>query len=358
MQQRWNYTFGIGKLKKALLQGFTLADDGSLRLAMDEGHYAFLRRVDSFTQGFSWGRLCMEAWLPEECMLIVRGMALEQEEGVSEYLRDPDIPPSEKILIFKRQDGICSVGHRDILLYGLTGRYLFLCIQVAGSGKGRIGEIKLHNPGDNFMQTFPEIYQEQGSFFHRYLSVFSSVYNDIGEELQQLDRYLDFDEAPGELLPYFAHWLGLWQEGDFLEEEMFRRLLKNAYRLNRIKGTKQAVEELLELVLGEKVIIVERNLMEGYIASEDAKTLRKLYGASPQDVTVLVNRAPDEKLQAQLMQLIRLFKPARCRVRLVFYRNCSYLDSYCYLDYNARTEQKEQGRLDEKQQVGGNYVLV
>ena len=55
-------------------------------------------------------------------------------------------------------------------------------VEVMGEGVS-IGNIRVEAPGDNFMQTFPEVYREKNSFFHRYLSVYSSIYNDFQEKL-------------------------------------------------------------------------------------------------------------------------------------------------------------------------------
>jgi len=52
-----------------------------------------------------------------------------------------------------------------VLLYGLNGRYLYLVLELIGLGEGKITGMKVDSQGDNFMNTFPEIYRERGGYF-------------------------------------------------------------------------------------------------------------------------------------------------------------------------------------------------
>jgi phage tail-like protein len=276
---------------------------------------------------------------------------------------------SEKLAYFVR-DGEQFVGHEDVLLYNLTGEYLWIAVEVEegirrseteDAGVSRLSDMRLDTQGDNFLWTFPEIYQEEGGFFHRYLSIFSSIYQDMSEQIANLDRLLDIDETPVPFLLELAEWLGFSAEGDFPDEEMLRRLVKELYGLNRIKGTKEVIRRLTGIVLGAKtcrqLLIIERNRLEGHIPDNVRATYQRLYGSGMHDVTILVKHGADERLHSQLMYLIRQFKPARSHIRLVFSQQCSSLDSYCYLDFNAALSRKGHARTDRGSRMDGTVFM-
>ncbi|MDE7029882.1 MAG: hypothetical protein K2P63_07880, partial [Lachnospiraceae bacterium] len=154
-----------------------------------------------------------------------------------------------------------------------------------------------------------------------------------------------------------ADWFGFEAEGDFLDEELLRRLIKEIYSLNRMKGTKQVMKNLIRTVSGDESHIIERNRIRGFIPGEVKETYQKLYGSTMQDVTILVKRQEDEKLQSQMLYLLQQFKPVRSRVRLVFSNRCSNMDSYCYLDYNAAISSRGYAHTDHSNRMNGTVIL-
>ena len=337
--QEQNYTIGYQRLKKAYCHGFHISAQGEIFLSEGESHVLILGVLDSFCKGFTWGRLHFSAQLPKDCVVILQGFAQDGEEEAAGKLNDfllaKSISPQEKRDCFSRMVGIRSVNHTDILLYELTGQYLWLYLEVAGEGEGCIRDMVVYNPGDNFMQTFPEIYQEPGGFFHRYISIFSTLYQETGQAFAGLGRYIDFDRAPAFMLPVLAEWLGIQIPEGFLEEGVFRRFLKEAYGLNKKKGTREAVIEIVELVIGVRPVIVEGNCLSKSVRGDGREIFRRLFGCDMW-ITVLIFYPGRERIREQMRCLLPQFMPARSRLRLVFCRECSTLDSYCFLDKNAR----------------------
>lgn len=363
MAESRNYTIGENRIGKGALAGLKLKGD---RLVLTEGahHTLFLPAINSYEENSMWGRFRLKASLPGSCILVLRAFAKDAEETeqekvweADEYLLNQTVAPEEKLKFFENADCAKSVNCQNLLLYELSGQYLWLCVEIIGIGEGELSGLYLESLGDNFMQTFPEIYQERGGFFHRYMSIFSSMYQELQDKIDHVEDWLNVEKAPEPLLHLFAGWLGLELEGEFLEEAVLRRLLKEAYGLNRIKGTRQAVIRLVELVLGEQVIVVERNLLNCHADREEGKLYNRLYGTSKQDITVLINRKSDEKLQAQLLYLLKQYKPVKSRLKLVFYRDCNRLDSYCFLDGNARLGYLTGGRMDENYAMDGSVIL-
>ncbi|MDE6911296.1 MAG: hypothetical protein K2P44_12625 [Lachnospiraceae bacterium] len=359
MQDKRIYTITETKLEMAYYEGFkrlgsTLYAQGGMC------NFLILNRFCSYERESKWGRFHCKASLSPSSTLKIYAFAVDAESGqeheLNAFFHNQDIPIQEKRGYFMR-GGVSFVNHEDVLLYALQGEYLWIAVEIEEAGNDRLYDMRLDSQGDNFMQTFPEIYQEENGFFHRYMSVFSSVYQDLSDEIAGMDRYLNIETTPLPVLMQIADWFGFEAEGDFLDEELLRRLIKEIYALNRIKGTKQVLQNLIRAVLEDEAYIIERNRMRGYIPRAVKETYQKLYGSAMQDVTVLIKRPEDEKLQSQMMYLLQQFKPVRSRVRLVFSNQCSNMDSYCYLDYNAALSSKGYAHTDNNNRMNGTVIL-
>jgi len=350
------------KLKRAYIEGFTLLENGVLSLSDSESgvHFVLLNRFCSYKENTKWGRFHCRANLAQNQTLRILAFATDgtssQAEKLNSFFQDAAVSMKEKKEYFI-QHGIQFLNHSDVLLYELVGEYLWIVLEVEGGGSGTLSELVLDSRGDNFMQTFPEIYQEEGAFFHRYMSIFSSVYQDVAAEISSLDKYLDIERTPAAVLTELAGWMGFDVEGAFLEEDKLRKLVRALYSLNRIKGTKEAIKRLIKLVFDEEAVIIERSRIESYIAKGSKRTYQRLYGSSNQEVTILINRPLNEKLQAQMLFLIRQFAPVRSQMKLLFVQDCDMLDTYCYLDYNASLAVITNGGLDIGSRLDGMAIL-
>jgi phage tail-like protein len=349
------YSLGKNHLKHAQLYRMAMEADGALgSVGGDEEHWALLPMLDSGMEDCAWGRFQMDADCSGDAIYYLYVMA-SNERDVDIQLCDPKLPPEEKRKLF-RQGGGLRIGRSDILLYGLTGRYLWLMLEVIGEG-AVFRNLKVQAPGDNFMATFPEVYREKNSFFHRYLSVFSSMYNDFQEKLDHRERLLDIANASEERLLLYAHWLGLELTGGYLETEVLRTLVREAGELNRRKGTKACIERICQIMIGETPKIVERSLLQRYVYTDNQAQIDRLYGDSPYDVTLMIRTPVDEKKKKQLFLLLNQFKPVRSRLRMVYLQESGVLDEHTYLDQNALTFAQSDGVLDEGQLSDGTIIL-
>lgn len=359
------YKIGPSRLARGLLEGFTLTEDGSLCTQEDcEQHRAILAALDSAQEDCPWGRFTFRAQMEGEAVLTVRAYASNEPVlldgtrllSVNEFLLDPNEPPRRKRKLFEAAGGIRQVGGSDMLLYGQTGRYLWLWVEITGAVQARLDGLRVLVPGDNFYRTFPALYrndQPDTSFLHRYLSIFSSMYNDLQDTVDGLSRYLDLDTAPAEALPLFASWLGLELDGNFLDEDSLRALLKIAPQLIAAKGTRRAIELVTSLFVDEPVCLVERNLLD----RTQLSTASKLYGQTPYDFTLLIPRTSDELLHARLRFLVDQFKPIRSRAHIVFLGDEGGLDAFSYLDLNAKILQVTTGSMDDGHSYSGMTCL-
>lgn len=361
------YSIKRNRLEKGLTTGFTFEEDGTLVMNEHEAYHAVcVRALDCATNDGGWGRLSFDTEYPENMTCYVHVKALNQtmfyrEETltrIDDFLCDPEESPTLKREFFTRTEGSRHVNHSDILMYEQSGRYLYFMIEFIGEGRGYVKNIRADRGGDNFMQTFPEVYRERGSFFHRYLSVFSSIYNDFQQDIDRLPGLLNVDTCPVQLLGTYGKWLGIDLDCDIRDEQVLRTLVREAYSLNRMKGTKKAISRIAQIVLGEEVLILERNVMQDYMSSMDRKDLAELYGSSIYDVTMLVNHPVSDLEKSQLMYLIDQFKPLRSRIHIIHLKSDGILDSHNYLDMNARVFEVENGNLDDEQIMDGVVTLV
>lgn len=340
-------------LSRGLLEGLAL--EGDVLSAAAEGS-VFLPALDSAVPDCAWGRVSVRCALGPESMLTIRAFASDQDALVRKgaavktdhVLLDPEVPREEKERLFTMAEGLERSGTPDVLLKGQRGRYLWLWLEVSGGDGGRLEDIRVYVPGDNFFRTLPQAYQSDGDFLERWLSIFSTMYQELQEEIDSLPDLLDIDTAPEALLPMFASWLGLDPGG--LAAEELRRLLKAAPELLPRKGTRWAVERVVKLFVPEEAYIVERNLLPQ--GQRDT-----LYGSTPYDFTVLLARSRDERLQMCLERLIGWFKPARARCRVVFLAEGGGLDAFTYLDINGTVRQNAPGNLDGGHAMAGTAYL-
>ena len=184
------------------------------------------------------------------------------------------------------------------------------------------------------------------------------MFNDFQEEIERLPELLDVDTCPAQLLNTYGKWLGIDLDCDIQDETVLRKLVREAYSLNRMKGTKKAIERIAEIVLGEKVLILEHNIMQEYLTGKDRSDIADLYGNSIYDVIMLVEHPISELVKSQLMYLLDQFKPIRSRIHIVHLKSDGMLDSHSYLDMNARVFDVENGTLDECQSMDSVVTLI
>ena len=349
------YSIKKNRIRSGYYPGFDLKEDGTLESVQGETlHYLFLRAIDSAANDSGWGRLSYNIECDENVVCYVYAAALNEDSfyrsgkptRIEDFLCSADEDPQIKKEFFRRINAQRFAGRSDILLYSQKGRYLYLMLEVIGDGRCAISGMKADADGDAFMKTFPEVYREYNSFFHRYMSVFTSVYEEFQDDINRLPEYLDLDTCPARLLCGYGRWLGIELGEDFFDEQTLRLLVKEAYSLNRMKGTRAVLERLTEIVLGKKALVLERNMMSKYIDSDVMAEFERLYGNSVYDVTILVDDAISEVKKSQLMFLLNQYKPVRARLHMIYLKRNGNLDNYSYLDINAKVPDAIEGILD------------
>lgn len=329
MEREHIYSFSGEKLKNVYTEGMELSRDrrSSYDRLMSYGDgVIILPYIDGGPGRFGWGRLHVSMELTPKAVYTVYVMSLPEAPA------DGSFPTR---LSFLSSDAEVFVNKEDMLLYGAEGRYLSVMIAVSGEGLKAVGDIRIYAKGDFLMDMFPDVYRQRNSVFHRYLSVFSTVCQDMEEKIDRLPELLIPDKAPEHMLFTMAEWMGLDLRGDFLEEDTVRLLVSEAYMLNRKRGTREALSRMAQILTGERPVIIERNLMPAANDKERGELENRLYGSDIYDVTVIIVGGKKQYRHSQLLFLLNQMKPVRCRLKLICADKSSQLDSYTYLDING-----------------------
>ena len=358
ISKNWDRYLWLENMKKTSANGLDRIRDG-------KAAYFMYSAIDGSVNEQEWGRLKLEVQCDREAVYIIHVFALDDtcflRKGIITKIDDFLADETVDILIkrqFMAQVGeVKRVNRDDILLYSLKGRYLWIFVEIQGMGNFSCQNIVLDAVGDNFMATFPEIYQERDSFFHRFLSVMSSEYNDFQRGIDCKQDFLDIDKAPLELLEQYASWFGFNINGGFLTEDKLRLFMHNIAFLTKRKGTKEALEKVVEIVLDEKPSIVERNLMVENDMATEVTVLNELYGDSPFDVLILTTVALKDEEKKHLLGFLEQFKPVRCNMDVIFLKTNGELDNYTYLGVNAKLSDAENAVLDNGTELDQMLVL-
>ena len=360
------YTIKKNRIKTGCLTGFTCDEQAKLELIQDaDSHGVFLRGIDGAKQDAEWGRFSFQVECSEDRAYSVYLLAMNQKireiggtsVDLDVMLSEPEITVESKRYVLRKLGAVRYIGRSDILLYDLKGQYLYIAILAAGEGNLTISDMVVDSMGDNFMATYPEVFRERNSFFHRYISVFSTIYNDFERDIERLPQLLDPDLCPKELLIVYGSWLGIDMEGGSLDENMMRQFVREAYELNRLKGTKRVIERVLEIILGRPAVVIEHNLLRSWIKEEKIEKPDGFQTQGVYDVTVMVPGKLTEELRHRIVYMLNQFKPIRTKINIVQMDETPTADSRTYLDINSKLPEERAAELDSGLALDGTVVL-
>jgi phage tail-like protein len=106
-----------------------------------------------------------------------------------------------------------------------------------------------------YLRHLPELY-EQDELVARFLMLFESFWAPVETQIDNVRYYFNPGTTPDGFLPWLASWLGL-ELDERMSIERRRQLIRSAVSLYRRRGTRQALQEHLEIYTGGQVQIVE-----------------------------------------------------------------------------------------------------
>lgn len=307
-------------------RGIALAPDGRIAYWSERGlrhaapapqRYALFGRVfgcalDSEHFQMRWGRLLVEACIPEGTKIEIRCFARDEFEpggGLARsapagealaaialaddtplvaqvdwahrpataqtLVRDPSLRPLEA----PAADGFARY---EAPVMAAPGRYLWLVIELTGSRSRspRLRAIDVQYPGHDLLKHLPRtLYREPPAreFLQRWLAPLAAMLGEWGGLAGERQRLLDPRSAPEAALPWLASLVGLAFEPCWGEAPR-RRVLAEAARLFRRRGTVAGLARMIELFTGARVIIVEKFRLRGGGVIGEATESRAVLG--------------------------------------------------------------------------------
>ncbi|KEO83291.1 phage tail protein [Tumebacillus flagellatus] len=336
-----------------------------------EGVY-FTRAFDAVTTETDWHKIQLDADLPDETQLRVYYYASDHREVwldqgtvlLDTFLHDDTVSLEEKQRRTRTLWHGPIVNPRDALLRA-RGRYLWLRIEWSGSDRKTplLKKVRAYYPRTSYLQYLPAVYQQDPQsrdFLERFLSLFGTFFSEMEEAIDHIARCFDTDAATGDLLKWLSTWLGIAVDDRWTEEQT-RALLKRAPDLYRKRGTREGLQELVEVFTGEKPILVEffqyKYLME---KADIRRSMERLYGLDPHRFTVMVKpeAVPDDRSRSLLEKLLAEERPAFTDVQLVVLEPQIHMGSHTYLGINTFLLEPTLLVLDDRSALPYNTVLV
>jgi phage tail-like protein len=253
----------------------------------------------------------------------------------------------------------------DILLFGIRGRYLWICIEPImydPDSVVRISEMRVEFPRTSFVGYLPEVYQhtKEDSFLSRFVSVFQSIYVDMEQKIDCVPLYFEPLKNDFNFLSWIASWLSI-KDIEIWKEEKLRLLIAEAIEIFKIKGTKRSLVQIIERYVGAKPIIVEQfEVAENDYYKKDRKTIENLYGDSSYVFTVLIGeeyiRETDEF--ANLLKIIGIVAPVDSICNLVVIRRSIFLGFHCYIGINSYISRENYSLAEGSPGTGNGIMLI
>lgn len=189
------------------------------------------------------------------------------------------------------------VNSNDALVRQAEGRYLWLKIELYGSEaeSPEVRSVRLDFPRTSYLRYLPAVYQEDErsrDFLERFLSLFETFFSGLEYQIDNLARYFDADAGTtsGEYMRWLAAWLSLAVDKSW-DETRLRALVKRAPQLFKKRGTREGLEEMIEIFTGERPLIVEHFQVKSMMRATAAQTAFE----TAQPPNVVINRPASKR---------------------------------------------------------------
>ncbi|WP_284640481.1 phage tail protein [Paenibacillus silviterrae] len=330
--------------------------------------------LDSYENELEWHKLSLDATIGEGMQLRVSWYASDRKTvmlgdstyiDIDELLADPDRTAEEKQRLLLPLWSAPMDNPKDALFFGAKGRYLWIRLELVGSEQGTpaLKRLRVYYPRMSYLSYLPAVYQhdeKSRSFLERYLSLYASMMEETDERIATISRYFDPDALDGPYLRWLAGWLGLAAE-DYISDQTLKLLMREASFLYRHRGTRAALERIIEIFTGEKPIIVEhhqiRHLLEN---AEQRERIAELYGDDPYTFCVMVQpeHAQTDKQRYLLEKLIHEQKPAYTEAKLIVLQPWMNMDMHTYLGINTKLSEPTLLTLNQQATLPHHSVLI
>lgn len=310
-------------------------------LMLNQADYAIgrycLPAIDAGENGFHWGRVVLDTWLPRDSFLKVYAYASDYRpwgdwEDLDQGLREwnGDWPELTRQLFGP------PVSHGSDFYLKLTGRYLWLMFELIATGEEapEIRSVRIHMGGDHMVDYLPAIYQGE-DFTGRFLSIFDSMLMDMEWQIEDLPQRLDYENTDREMLEYLASWV--CAEGE--DPETLKERIATALPDYETQYTAEGIRRTIRRLTGKDAYIIEHfNVSPNRPDCSDPVLYRKLYGEDPYRFFVLMeeNAFAGQQEMEQFLRQMEERIPAGTELELVLLKQGIQLGWHTYLGLNSR----------------------
>jgi len=234
--------------------------------------------LDSGIYRCPWHRVVMQAAIGVGTQVSVETFTSEDPKSPAEVLSLPDERWTPGAVN-------STVGHCDwdCLVQSPPGRYLWLRLKFHSDGQNTpcIDWLRLHFPRASSLQYLPAVYSEDPpsrGFLDQFLSIFDTLRDEVGDRVGRIAAYWDPMATPADpvrgggtdFLTWLASWVGLSLDRHWPESRR-RNLLKNAWKLYKLRGTPQGLRLHIQLYTGWEPQILEHFRLRRWMNTGSAR---------------------------------------------------------------------------------------
>jgi len=247
------------------------------------------------------------------------------------------------------------------LLDRTTDSHLWMRLQFYAPPRRKppaLQELRVYYPNRSYIEDLPAIYREEpfaAAQLRRMLSPLEALFEDLEDEITAIPTRSDPEAAPDSATAFLLNWLGFPLLED-LKAELRRDLLAAAPALLGMRGTRQALEQVLDIATGGRASVEDsaagstgwflpamgaagpRLGRDTLVAGQQPPPFRAggsgLLGQTPlgpgcadpelivaqriASIVIRIEIGPEERetLEPIIDRLLAIFVPAHCRVRI------------------------------------------
>ena len=336
-------------------RGFRLAVPARLRY--ERRGRVTTYRLDSGTYQTPWGRVFLDACIPEGTDVRVNAITLDEPSDDPALPRiaptnitrvtilRPDLsPPMLPLALVPPSGAVQGRVHQresgrelpwtqppaddpfrtyEAWIDAPAGRYLWLTLELTGNSHvtPRIRCIRAEHPAHDYLRRLPRVFSradDQAVFLRRYLAIFEGFVGEIEARGVDRDVLLTPRSAPDEVLPWLASFLGLVLDERWATAprpggrtaDARREIIELAAWLFRFRGTVPGLRKFIELYVGVKVVLLEHFRFRGRMTALLGDTFQTSGDAHAHRFTVLIPAALTEEQLDVVHRILEVHRPA------------------------------------------------
>lgn len=215
---------------------------------------------DSMDETTSWHRFIIEGIFPPGAQVEFSYSVTDDPVNASLCSWQNGLPDSSALQGESIRDGLFREN--------INGRFIRFKIELTGTEQISpvIKSVALAFPRNTWLDYLPEVYWNDPvscDFLERFLSLFESTFAETEFCIDHLGRYMDPAGTPEEFLEWLGSWIALAVDEDWPVEKR-RCLIARAMDLYKKRGTREGLEDMIEIYLGERPFVVEMICGQGH----------------------------------------------------------------------------------------------